>query len=534
MVAVSPVQGFTTEKIDQDPTNLVTVNGIPTPVDGFTTRHGTDQPIGSASLTLPADGDLSHLDLNATLEIQAGYTDRPTSRVFAGRIVDIDRTLDASGRTIRVQAEDNTQQLNWETESDWTFPGAITLQGIFRSVVEQRGLALFRADQVLYPTSATHVTFGGITEIDGGGVVIKRRTSPLQWLTNKASLFGYRVFGTPDGTTRLQRVSGLPASSPVATFTEGLDIFQVSHSRSTKPMVTNWTVYGASYTDSDGVPVEIRAIPSVVPAEPYLTPPGWRSGDVSDPILTTQALVDAVRNVMEIDHSEASEIATWETWGRPDIQPGDVIGIVSGSVGIPVLSTRWVTGVDHHWSERGFTTTLTAWAGSGEQLAAGIDEKIISIGSGVYRLGDEWLPHYVHTAPGGEQVTVPFTVPGTYTSLALRGRAHGSNSYLIDGANAESSVSKLEVWQNGERVGTADFPMMPENLQYAYDYDNDVYWDDFRMPVPGKLTPGGAELRIIAGKDNRISAAYTIDDFEVKNLAIEARGTGNAVLPGVG
>lgn len=518
----------------QTPAFVAIVNGIPTPVETFTTRHGVDQPIGSASLTVPVDGDVSHIDLNADIEIKAGYADSTTERVFLGRIVDIDRTLDITGTTMRVQAEDWATLLNFETEADATFAGSTRLADVFRAYATTRGVPLWEASHVYYPTAATHVAFGGVSAIDNGDVVIRRRTRPLAWISQKLDLFGYRVFGSPDGTVRVQRVSGLPSASAAATFTEGVDIFRAGHSRSTRPMVTNWTVYGARYTDDDGVSIELRSIPASVPEEPYLTPPGYRSGDVSDPMLVTQALVDAARNAHEIDYSEAYELTTWETYGRPEVQPGQVITITSASVGIETARDLWVMSVDHQFSDRGFTTRLTAWAGAGSALPAGIDETIISIGSGVYRMGDEYLPHYVTPSGGGnEQVSVAFTVPGTYTSLALTGRQHGTNSYLLGGVNTEASVSKLEVWQGGERVGTADLPMSPENLTAAYDYTNDAYWTDFRMPIPGKLTPGAAELRIISGRDNRISDVYALDDFEVKNLAIEARGTGSAVLPEV-
>lgn len=518
----------------QTPAAVVIIDGIPTPVESFTTRHGVDQPIGGASLTIPVDTDMTHIDLNADVEIKAGYADTTTERIFAGRIVDIDRSLDVTGATIRVQAEDWATLLNFETETDETFTGSTRLADIFRSYATTRGVPLWEASHVYEPTAATHVAFGGIAEVDGGNVIIKRRTRPLAWLAQKASLFGYRVFGSPDGTVRLQRVSGLPSGSAVATFSEGIDLFRVGHARSTRPMVTNWTVYGASYTDDDGVSIQVRAIPSVVPEEPYLTPPGYRSGDVSDPILTTQALVDAVRNVHEIDHSEAYELATWETWGRPSVQPGDVIDITSGSVGIETTRTLWVMSVDHQWSDRGFTTRFSAWAGAGTPLTAGIDETIIGIGTGPYRMGDEYLPHYVIPSGGGvEQATVSFTVPGEYTSLALVFKSHGTNSYLLDGVNTEASVSKLEVWQGGERVGMATLPMSPENLHLALDYDNLAYWTTSRLPIPGKLTPGTAELRIISGRDNRISDVYSLDDFEIRDIEIEARGTGSAVLPEV-
>lgn len=525
MAVSSPVQFYPVTVTHQAPACLVTIGGIPTRVETWTTRHGVDQPIGTASLTIPTDGDTSHIDLNAAVEIQAGYADTTTQRVFTGRVVDIDRTLDTTGNTMRVQAEDWMALLNVRLEADHTFTGETRLADMFRAFCSLYGVPLYEAEHVYAPTAATHIAFGGIAAIDGGNVVIKRRTTPLQWLTQKAGLFGYRVFGSPDGTIRLQRVSGLPQGVAVASFTEGVDLFKVGQSRSTRPMVTNWTVYGATYSDDDGVSIEIRSIPAEPPIEPYLTPPGYRSDDVSDPILTTQALADAVRNVHEIDYSEPQEIVTWETWGRPSVQPGDMVEVTALGVGVLNDHNLWVMSVDHRWSDRGFTTTLSAWAGAGQVLTAGIDEESISIGSGVYHLGDEYLGNYATPAAGGDTVSVAFTVPEEYTSLALTGRCHGTNTYV----GSESTVSKLEVWQAGERVGTADLPVTPESL--TLDYTDDANWSDFRMPIPGTLEPGSAELRIIAGTDSSVGS---VDDFEVKSLAVEARGTGSAVLPEVG
>src|SRR5690606_3799027 len=128
------------------------------------------------------------------------------------------------------------------------------------------------------------------------------------------------------------------------------------------------------------------------------------------------------RQVREIDYSEAGGTVTWETWGRPEIQPGDAISITAPGVGVPERVRRWVMRVEHHWSKAGFTTLLEGWAGAGRALPSAIDETVLQIGSGVYRLGDEYLPHYViPSASGTDQVVVPFQVPDRYTSLALRG-----------------------------------------------------------------------------------------------------------------
>ena len=537
---IAPTTGYATSLIHQTPSSLVTINGVPTPVEVWRTSHGVDQVIGSLSVTLPTDSDLGHVDNNAVIEVQSGYSNAPTVPTFAGRIVDLDRDFDARGRNIRIQCDDNVALMAFPSETDTVFNGATQLYEMARSMATVRSMPLWEFDLITYPDGVTPVVFGGIDEIDGGDVIIKRNTAYHTWLAQKVKLFGYRFFGAPS-SARIQRVSGTPGGAPVASFAEGVNCFKLGTRRSTKPMVTNWTVNGARFTDADGVTIDLRSIPGFVPFEPYLAPYGYRSGSDGDGLLATQALVDAVRNVLEIDRSEIYQLVTWETWGRPDIQPGDVIEVTSSSVGIPVTTPYWVMNVTHQWDRSGFTTTLEGWAGAGEPLAAGIDETIIPISSSIYRLGDEYLYHYVYpNSPAGEareKRVIPFTVPGTYTSLALRGRQHGTNSYQLEGVNTESTVSKLEVWQGGERVGTAQLPMSPENLSKRLEYDDPLhpeYWPPFRMPIPGRLEPGAAELHVIAGKDNRIATGLRIDDFEIKGLEVEARGTGTPVLPGGG
>jgi len=514
--------------VHQRPTTLVTISGVPTPVDSWTTRHGVNQPIGTASITVPLGGDVSHIDLNATVEIQAGYRDEPTRRVFLGRIADIERRYGIDGADLRLQCEDWMTLLRYPLEEDLVYAGRIRLDHLFRSLAELRGMPQIE----VAPTRDANglwISFGGVPAIDDGDLVLKRRSGPLTFMTSKAKLFGYRVFGKPSGPAALARISGIPAARPVHTFVQGLDLIEVGEDRTVRPMVTNWTVYGARYTDDDGVTIELRSIPKVVPPNPYLDPPGWASDDISDSILTRQQLVDAVREVHEIDRSAPEAIAPWTSWGRPEIEPGDVVAVHAPGAGIDEPSVRWVMSVDHRWSRSGFTSSFTGWAGAGRALEAGIDQQTIPVGTGPYRLGDEWLTHYVIPAPNPGPVTIPFTVPATYTSLALTGRQHGTNSYLQDGANTEITVSQLEVWQGGERVGSAQLPVSEEHLLRRYDYRDRRYWTEFRMPIPGTLEPGPAEMRIVAGK---LPGGGGIDDFEVEHLAIEARGTGAAILPG--
>src|SRR5690606_41384776 len=91
------------------PRLVCTVRGIPTPVFSFDAQHNVNQPIGTASVTLPlplpahlygADGNV----LNQPIEIQAGHDETAIRTVFSGRI-DADRmVIDELARTGTLQA----------------------------------------------------------------------------------------------------------------------------------------------------------------------------------------------------------------------------------------------------------------------------------------------------------------------------------------------------------------------------------------------------------------------------------------------
>lgn len=522
---MSAAVSMRTAAIEQAPATLVTIAGRPVQVETWETQHGVDQPIGTASLTLPLPLP-SFVGLNVPVEIQAGYRDSGTHRVFSGRITDIDRDLDDGGSFARVRCTDWMELLDYTDESDLVFPGLTLLADIFRSLCRRRRVPMYTTDHVFYANGFTHVYFGGNPYIDNGDVIIEKRTSPLQWLDRKARLVGYRVYGAPNGQARLTRVSGKPDTA-VYGGAEGVDVVRMGRVQRLSDMATFWEINGASYTDGDGVPIKIRSIPASVPPDPLLTPPGYRGRTLSDRDIVTQGRADSIRQIYEIDYSAPRDIVTWETAGNPHMQPGDSIYVTSSTLEIDP-SYRWVMTVRHAWSDRGFWTTFEGWAGAGTQLPHGNDATTVHLATGPFHLGDEVVPWYAVPAPRGSSLTLPFTVPDTYTAIVLTGLGHGINSQLIDGSpQDELKVSKVEVFQNGESVGTIDLPVMPEDYWAMRDYHNLANWVSFRKPLPGSLEPGRAELVITAGENS----GY--DDFEVRDLALTLTGVGAPVLPNV-
>ena len=292
-------------------------------------------------------------------------------------------------------------------------------------------------------------------------------------------------------------------------------------------MVTWWDVEGASWTDEDGIPTKIRSFPAVVPADPggFVTPPGYVREGLSDPALVTQALADAARNVREISTGAPHEWETARYIGKPALLPGQVVSLTSELLELSDAK-RWVMSVQHSADDRGIRTTWAGWTGSGSAVPAGNDAATVTVFTSPRHVGDEYLSYYAVPNPEWLEISFTITVPDTYTALVLSGEGHGCNSYLIDGANAESEVSKIEVWQGGDKpVGTATLPTMPEN------YGASPTWQSFRLPVPGRLTPGVATVKLLSGQDRRIPDAYTNDDYEIRNLVLTLTGVGVPVLP---
>ena len=513
------------------PRLVCTVRGIPTPVFSFDAQHNVNQPIGTASVTLPlplpahlygADGNV----LNQPIEIQAGHDETAIRTVFSGRI-DADRmVIDERERTATLQARGWATLLDWPEETDLEFAGPIPLTEIIRSLCRWRGVRSFRIDPMTHPLGPNVIQLGGNKNIDDGKVIIPRRTSPLTWIDRMCRHFGFRIFDTPSGEVRVQRISGTPTGAPVATYAEGVNAFSMERTRDLKPMVTYWVVEGATYTDDDGVSIPIRSLPASVPYDPLLNPPGYRADRISENAIHSFGNAEAVRMVAETDHGAPYRELRWEAVGDAWRQPGDIVRVESESFG--ESGNHWLMGVRSRLeSPGGYVTNFDAWSGGGQPLSSVSDLIRIPIGAGPWHVGDEYLSHYAKPSPNGTTITLPFTVPDEFVSLAVTGRGHGVNSFLIDGANTDSTVSKVEVWQNGESVGSAEMPVMPENLLLRLDYRQDRHWEAFRMPVPGRLEPGQAELRFVSGEDSRGGT----DDFEIKDVVLELRGAGQTTLP---
>ena len=527
------VATFTDQQTAVDATHkhvqwLVLIDGIVTECTSVTTRYAVDSPIGTCTLSmhLPLP---DHVVLGAEVEVQAGYPGM-VATIFRGIIPRRVRSITADRMTATIHGASQGERLARTDYTDVVFHGPITLKAVFESLAARRQVALYTADDTTAPDGTTWITLANNADANEKKLRIRRFTQSLDFLARTAELFGYRVFDTAAGL-RLQRVSGMPDGDAAITVTEAWNALAL-HAEDTTDGLANFVeVIGGRYTNDAGQDVPIRSIAEELPFDPLLAPAGWASMDRSDEIIDEYWLADIVRNVAEIDHSEPRETVRWETHGAPQLQPGNVVDVESGTAGVTGL--QWLMRVEHTLSDRGFRTTCEGWRGTGTALPAGSDCLTTAIPGGPWHVGDEYVGWYAVPSPNsGHQVTIPFTVAEYYSAITVRGLAHGCNSYMLSGINEDSTVSRFEVWQFGERVGSGTLPVLTENYARRLPYGaSDAHWSSFAIPISGSLEPGTAELRILSGEDRRLPDATKWDDFEVKNLSMTVCGAGLPVFP---
>lgn len=519
----------------------VNVGGTAVDWESISTSHGKDQPIGQATIQaikpLPAG-----VDIGSPVQITGGYFAGMQSNIFRGRVSSFQDSFSDSGNVVSLKCEGELWKMKNPQEDavDLEYSVPTKLSDIIRVLLDLRSVSPYLVDEIrtsdLSMPAYLYIRFGGNLFVGDEAKIIPSQASLLSWATQKVSLFGYYLYDTPSGQVRVSRVSGKPSGTPVATFTEGLDIYSVTRNVDSAQIYNYIEVLGAKYLDTNAVPVQIRSVPAVVPSNADINPPGYRKLRVSDNWIVRTQEANSARLVKELDYGARLIEESWETWGNPDIQPGDVISIVSPSTN-PNYATdnlRWVTSVSHSITDRGWNTSLTAWAGGGTILPQANDCATQPIGSGAtFHIGDQVRPNFNQPNPYGIEAQINFTVASTYTSLSLSGYIHGSNSPLYNDENGNKiwkNLSRVEVWQSGVRISSVDLPAY-------YDSPLDSYasiptnWVRFTIPLAGTLVAGTAQIRIIAGEGVDLQTGKEFDDFEVTGMSVRTCGIGQPVLP---
>ncbi len=623
----------------------VRIGGVVVDATEARVTQDVDQPVGTCTVYVRAPRPPS-ATLNVSIEIEMGYPGA-VARVFYGRIPSDESVSDDGGDFVRIDGVDDASLMVDAEFNGVELAGPISLKDANRSLWELRGITAYLSDDSTAVDGLTTIMLGGNDQIDGGNIRIDNQTGLLDWQNRTSELYGYRVFGSSDGSQRCARISGLArpqfsdpdlttdlaaldyvqprttlnfrsgpgtsydvigqattddigrvigdepvsadgflwmfvtfpgqpagwcaihsAGDAIPTFYRltpdavppvyeyGVNCFRISYERDLRPMANYIEVRGARYTAADGGTIEIRAIPDVVPFAEVLAPRGWKPYTARSQDIVTDQQAQWVRQATEVDRAAPYERVSWDTWGRSDLQPGDVVTLNAPTNHGITYEDFWTLGITRTVNDQGYLMTVTGWRGAGTALKAGNDCRTEAVpGDSVIHAGTQTISYYKDPSPDSVRdpmqtdkktsdrrwvVVVPITVTDAdYSSLRLLGKAHGTNSIKNTTAITGSCV---EIWQledpslpegsenEMKRVGSVDLPTLNEETNKRRNYaSSDEFWTDFSLPLPGSLKEGAAKLVIVSGSSDDDEA----DDFELKNLQIRYCGVGTPVLPGV-
>lgn len=616
----------------------VRIGGVAVDATDARVTQDVDQPVGTCTVYVRAPRPAS-ATLNASIEIEMGYPGA-VARVFHGRIPSDESVSDDGGNSVRIDGVDDASLMVDAEFTGVELAGPVSLKDANRSLWDLRNITAYLSDDTTAVDGLTTIMLGGNPDINAGNIRIDTTTGLLDWQNRINELFGYRVFGSSDGSLRCARISGLARpqlADPVATtdlsmldyvqprvglnfregpgtsttaigsvgpddvgrvissdvvsadgllwmqmtfpgqpagwcaltsvgagtplfsrltpdtvppvYAYGDNCFRITYERDTRPMANYIEVLGARYTAADGGSTAIRAIPDEVPFAPELAPRGWRPYTVSSQEIVTDQQAQWVRTATEVDRAAPYERVSWDTWGRSDLQPGDVVTLHAPTNHGITYEDFWVLGITRSYGDDGYLMTVTGWRGAGRALKAGNDCRTeIVPGDTVIHAGTQTISYYRDPSPDSVRdpnetdkdvkdrrwvVEIPITVTDAdYSSLRLLGQAHGTNSIKNTTAITGSCV---EIWQledpskpeGGEnemkRVGSVDLPTLNEESSKRRNYaSSDTYWTNISLPLPGSLKEGAAKLVIVSGSSDGDDA----DDFELKDLQIRYCGVG--------
>lgn len=212
------------------------------------------------------------------------------------------------------------------------------------------------------------ILIGGNGLVDAGQIRVEKNTSWLDRITEISNLFGYRSFDCPDGKFRTRKYRGLPDVEIATTFTEGVDSFDLSYTRDTRPVVNFIEVVGASGNDNDGQAFEYRSVPDSIPANLNIpNPPGVAYQQISSDLLVSNDLCEQVREIAEIDLTDVYQEVSWRSYCRPWVHPAMAVMVDFPSLGL-VETAFWIKEVRTDISDDGMLSTFVGWIGSGVAL----------------------------------------------------------------------------------------------------------------------------------------------------------------------
>jgi hypothetical protein len=369
-------------------------------------------------------------------------------------------------------------------------------------------------------------------------VTIKAHSSPLGQLQRLARPYGYCISDTPAGPVLLHRVSGYPTEEPTVVFAEGTHLMDTRRTYRTSEIVNVWDMHGVTYEDEYGGRVPIRSIadPAEVEAHPEVIG-GYSYKQESNSDIVRQDQADAIRNVAEIDHGDATATLRWEGVAVPFLSIGDCVEVASETV--EAEGRFWLENIDGDES----IASYQGWRGTGEGLPGIVNRETITIQAAVWHGGDEYVSHYAHPAAQGTEEDWAFSLPERVSVANVRGWCHSWNSQTVAGEDTELTVSRWEVWlagvdrdnEDNQPESSGTMPHMPEQYNARPNFATFsvnsalAVGDPERVTNPGKWVPFAVNLRTLDAGDYvlvfKCGEKAGFDDGEVREVYLETFGT---------
>lgn len=360
----------------RSPGYLITVATVPlTEIFSARVSLGFDLQVGQAVVQVPVLTAQMVMWAYVTIKLYAS-TAVGVITSFEGWITEIDYTLwprsvglVCSGLLIRADTKHNPAVAG----TDLVGANGATDQSIVTAVLNACGLVMGAGPGYVNGTiGGTGVTLGAFARQNFLWAEGESGLAYIQRLDEVC--LGYRTFDDVAGQINRKLISVVPTASPVATFTEGLDI-ESGTTQETVTAIRNRVVVTGYDQGLGGGPSTSSAqqisnfIPTVFGAAQYV------SQQVSSPLIERALAADpgpglSCEDVATYTLTQTNRKQTKTTFVTPRddvISPGDTIAI-HGAAGVAdrlgVHTTFWVQNIERELTEKGaFSQTLTCLSG---------------------------------------------------------------------------------------------------------------------------------------------------------------------------
>lgn len=139
-------------------------------------------------------------------------------------------------------------------------------------------------------------------------------------------------------------------------------------------------------------------------------------------------------------------------------------------------------------------------------------------------IGNDTIAWYADTTGDGTSVSVTKTPSVDSSFVWVVGRLHGTNDYptSLDDKTIKK-WSRIEVWQDGAKIGYANFPESSEQYSSMLDYTNDANWTDFELFIAADIVAADGDItfKFISGQK---PGATLYDEYEIKVVTWQTAG----------